>query len=48
VADVEPPELCVDAVDALGSDTMEVGALGWVVGGDAAASVTVGADDPVE
>jgi hypothetical protein len=48
VAGLEPPELLVDAVEALGVVEVKTGALEWLVGGGAAASVTAGGDDPVE
>ena len=48
MAGVEPAELCVDAVDALGTVTVDAGALGWLTTGDAAASVIVVGGDAVE
>jgi hypothetical protein len=48
VAGLEPPELRVDAVEALGVVEVNEGALEWLGGGVAAASVTVGGDDPAE
>ena len=54
VAGLEPLAPSADAVDAVDAaepaelELEGVGSLDWVDGGDAAASVTVGAGDPVE